>query len=407
MRKNIIGLGFGILLIALVYLWQTTPTWATKLNQPVLVLQTQSEQTAKSSNVAPKSDMLLVRPRGAPGELIAYDLADRQVRFRLPPGRLSADGKHYFAATQFGDETRFKEFDPLTGQLRMEYQIRDQWIVGGVSLQGNWIALTKANGSKTNTNIVVVYMVDGKIIHSLNLDGNFEVEAISADGNSLFLIQYLSAKSSERYAIRLYDLARGELVPGALRAKGEPEEMVGIAYNQVASPDGRWLLTLYLDTQNKLAFIHTLDLQDKFAHCVDLPSGDGDLDLLKYYTLSLSPDGSKVYAVNAALGIVAEVDLDSRRVIRAVEFDRRPVAAADDPQAQFSHSIVSGDGQTLYFANGNDVWAYDTLSGKVGERYTADAPIVGLGLSGDGKRLYIAHADQSLRMFDSLTSRGR
>lgn len=33
--------------------------------------------------------------------------------------------------------------------------------------------------------------------------------------------------------------------------------------------------------------------------------------------------------------------------------------------------------------------------------------IIGLGLSGDGKRLYIAHADQSLRMFDSLTSRGR
>jgi DNA-binding beta-propeller fold protein YncE len=172
----------------------------------------------------------------------------------------------------------------------------------------------------------------------------------------------------------------------------------------VASPDGRWLLTLYLSTRRDVAFIHALNLIDKYPLCIDLPSGSGNFSQLKDYTLALSPSGRTVYAANAALGVVAEVSLDQWQVVRQAKFAAGTFeAAAHDMHSPTAHGVISGDGQMLYFANGKEVWSYGTQTGKVSGPYLMDGHIRGLGLSGDGQRLYVAGLDRSLRVFDTTT----
>jgi hypothetical protein len=215
----------------------------------------------------------------------------------------------------------------------------------------------------------------------------------------LFLVQHLPAVNPDHYLIRLYDLANEELLVDPLRAKGADEVMAGLAWGGVASPDGRWLLTLYLNTSHNMAFIHALNLVEKFPVCIDLPSGEGDFEQLEYYSLTLAPNGRAVYAANPALGIVAEVSLDTFQVTRQVEFAATiplETTTASYAETPTNYSILSKDGQRLYFSGGWDVWGYNTQSHEVSGPHLSDIPIKGLGLSKEGQRLFVATDEQPL-----------
>ena len=362
-----------------------------------------------SETNAPPADGFIVRPEGAKGSLSVFDMPSGQRRFTLPAGMLSADGKHYFTAMPdpYPGEaaTIVTLFDPGTGEPYDKFSITGQWELSGVSPSGRWVALTRlpsenekqawTKANQWQTDIQIVESETGKTTHTLSLDGNFEVETISADGNSLFLVQHLPAINPDHYLIRLYDLSAEQLQADPLRAKGADEVMAGLAWDGVASPDGHWLLTLYLSTRRDVAFVHTLDLQNKFPVCIDLPSGGGDLGQLKYYNLALSPDDQTIYATNAVLGVVAEVDLNTRQVVRTVEFTPSLPAKATgySPQTPASRSVVSKDGRMVYFTSGAGIWVYDAQRGRVNGPYSIDAQILGLGLSSDGTQVYVAGAD--------------
>jgi WD40 repeat protein len=359
------------------------------------------------------SELFFVRPEGAASSLVAYDMADGSQRFSLPAGMLSADRKHFYAAEADGSKTGLRSFDPATGGELSRFTLDGAWALSGVSPTGRWLALTRIasasekqawiEANQWKTDVQIVDAQSGQTAHLLSLDGNFEVETIS--GKSLFLIQHLPAVNPDHYLIRLYDLSAEALIADPLRSKGSDEVMAGLAWEGVASPDGLWLLTLYLSTRRDVAFVHTLDLLNKYPVCIDLPSGGGDFDQLKYYSLTLSPDGQKVYATNAVLGAVAEVDLTQRQVTRTIFFDpdRSAPEASYDPQAPTARSAISRDGQRLYFTSGREVWVYDTRAGTVSGPYVVNTPVLGLGVSGDGKRLYVASAGQPLRVFDTAS----
>ena len=372
----------------------------------------EAEEAAPLENDAPPAELFLVRPEGAKGPLVAYDMSDGRERFALPAGMLSAYGRHYYAAASQPESTRLDAYDPGTGNLERRFTLKGQWALSGVSPLGRWLALTRiasegekqawAKSNQWKTDVQIVDANSGETAHVLSLDGNFEVETISAAGDSLFLVQHLPAVNPDHYLIRLYDLSAENLVADPLRSKGSDEVMAGLAWEGLASPDGRWLLTLYLSTRRNTAFIHTLDLLNKYPVCIDLPSGSGDFDQLKDYTLALSPDGQKVYATNTALGVVAEVSLNTLKVARTVTFDARPLAKYDLP-TPVGRSVVSKGGRMLYFSGGQDVWFYDTKSKAVSGPFSIDSQIVGLGLSSDGNRLHVASADGSLTTLNAAS----
>jgi hypothetical protein len=354
-----------------------------------------STATEGAPDVARKnlpSEIFSTRPSGPNGPLVGFDVASRERRFALPAGLRAADGMSYFAARARGDRTRLQSFDPTNGRLRRSAWLEGRWKLGGVSPSGAWVALKAARGQTTD---VAVVAWPSARLRVLRLDGDFDIDAISADGSSLFLIQHLG---DTQYVVRLYDLARARLVAGALRQKGSDEIMAGYAWGGTASPDGRWLLTLYLSTTRKVAFVHALNLENRYPHCIFLPSGAGDFEQLKRYSLTLSPDGDRVYAANPALGVVATVDLARLEVEDVASFE----AGAE---TGYALGAMSKEGRTLYFASGRKLWAFDAAFNVVRGPYPATGPVVGLGFSRDGRRVYAADANRGVAAFDAATGR--
>jgi hypothetical protein len=345
-------------------------------------------------------------------------MRDGSLAFQLPAGMASADESRFFSAQPLGTVTTLSAFNLASGELEREIELDGNWALAGLAPNGGWIALVRVTGDKEQqawqaagrweTHVQIVNTATGEPAHFLNLEGNFEVETVSDDGQSLFMIQHLPAINPDYYLIRLYDLSEERLIADPLRSKTGEDIMAGYAWGGVASRDGRWLLTLYLSTSRNVAFIHALDLKSKFPVCIDLPLGEGDFEALRHYTLALSADGQTVYAANPALGIVAEVSLgqgDFFGVLRQAAFAPSPMPdQSNEGGAPAGRSVLSPDGSTLFFTNGAELWSYDTQAATVAIPIAAGRDIVGLNVTGDGQRLHVAHLDGTVSTFDTASN---
>ena len=315
--------------------------------------------------------VFVARAAGIGGPLTGYDARLARL-FSLPPGIRAADGSGYFAV----QDGRLLRFDPRTGVKSRTYALQGDWTLGGVSANGAWVALTRPG-----TEVVVLDTRAGKVTDRISLRGHFTVETVSSEGDFLFLQQNFVDGS---YAVRGYDLAANQMLPGSLATKGETLLMQGLATQTVASPDGRWLLTLYVNTASNTAFVHALNLIDRVPLCILMPPCKrcGTEDLARW-SLALGPDGRTLFAANPAAGRVAEIHLPSARVIDDARF--RPA------RGTASYAAVAPDGSQLLFTNGETVWAYDTHRGFASELHSQPG-IVELGFSTDG-RVFAARKD--------------
>ena len=339
--------------------------------------------------------LLFVQPTGVPGPVLAYDTRSGSRRFALPRGISSSDGRLHVAATSGRVGTVVWRYALASGALQTTWVLRGRWELAAVSPTGVWTALARRSPTRTSVRIVGR---SGRVAHELELAGDFEVETISRDGKRLFLIEHLRGQAA-RYRVRLFDVSRSRLASRPLRGKGEPSVMAGLAWSGVGSPDGRWLLTLYLNTARNLAFVHALDLDRSLPSCIFLPSRTS-VGALKRYSLTLSPDGRRLFATNPALGVVAEIDLERRSVVRTARF-----AAGAAPSRVSLPGTVSRSGRTLYFSGGRDLWAYDAAYGVVRGPYRTDGRIIGFGFGASDRRVHALRADGTLLSFDAATGR--
>ena len=374
---------------------------------PLLVLLPAPSATADGcpspcsgqSSSPPTTKYLYVQPDGARGEIRAYDTASGRVAFSLPAGSASANGRRHLVASPRRLNTELAEFDLRNGLMEFVSYVRGRWQIGGVSPTGRWAALVADRGAQTR--IAIVDAQRARVVHRASLAGRFEIETISRDGRRLFLIQHLR---DGHYLVRLYDLTLGRLKTQALKASGEGAPMVGLAWSGVGSPNGRWLLTLYLNTHHNHAFVHALDLQQGKPACIDLPSGGGRLAALKRYTLTLSPNGRTLFAANPALGVVASIDLRTLRVTRAARFTPSP---AGRPTRELSAGTISRNGRTLYFSAGNGLWAYDAAYGLVRGPYRTGGQLIGFGYGLGDRTIHALRTDGKMLRFDAATGRRR
>jgi hypothetical protein len=341
------------------------------------------------------SKLLFVQPAGARGPLVVYDTRTGAPVFRLPPGIASADGQGYFAAKADRTGTMLKQYYAPTGELINTWLQPGHWTLEGVSPTGRWVALTR---KQTGTTTVRIFDVGrGRVAHVMQLAGSFEVETVSLGGKRLFLIEHLGNK---RYRVRQYDLSRERLVARPLRAAGV-KLMAGYAWSGVASPDGHWLLTLYLSTARNVAFVHSLNLRKSFPACVGLPSGKGRFAELKNYSLSLTPDSRVLFAANPTLGVVAEVDLGRSRIFRVTRF--HPSRSRTTAPRAATLSTISRDSRTLYFSAGRDLWAFDAAYDRIRGPYPTGGEIVGVGYGARDRRIFAVRTDGRMLAFDAAT----
>jgi hypothetical protein len=342
----------------------------------------------------PDAKLLLAQPQGEAGPLLAYDTAVCRLRFALPAGRASADGRTFVAATAAGARTRLQRFAAATGTLVRTDAVPGRWRLAAVSPDGRFVALSRRGAAAT-----AVRLVDarGRTRHTLALPGDVEVEAISKDGARLFLIEHVD---DHRYRVRTLDL-RSELA-AAIRKRGVLAPMSGYAWAAVGSPDGRWLLTLYVDTARRSAFVHALDLVHARPLCIAVPSR-GPRTALERYALKLSPDARTLFAANPALGAVAEIDLGRLRVERVTRF--RPPPIAEPPSRRGAAATISRDGRTLSFTAGRSLLALDRARGRVRGPYPTWGRVVALGFGAGDRRVHVLRGDGRLVAFDAGTGR--
>jgi hypothetical protein len=346
------------------------------------------------SFTAAGSRLLYVRTSGAIGPLLAYDLATGKRRFALGRGLLSADGSRFFGARMAAGRTTITRYETTAGRRVGRWSVSGRWWPAGISANGRWLALAASEPGRGMTRLALVSTDRRRVVRTVPLRGWWEIETVSNDGQRLFMIQHLRTS----YVVRLYDVAKGALRAGSLKIKGESSQMVGSAWGSVGSPDGNWLLTLYIK-DGQTAFVHALDLRRAYARCLDLPTGDSsDFASLSQYVFVLSPDGTVLYAANPTLGIVAKLDLAQGKVVQTTRF--RGSGSTSGAPASAAIGAMSHDGRTLYFSTGGAIWAYDSAFGRVRGPYAAGR-VAGLGFSLDDRRLYVVRASGSVATLDA------
>lgn len=312
---------------------------------------------------------------------------------RLPLGVPSSDWTHLYSI--LGGS--LVDIDPQTGTtlssmtLPGHYQLppaTNSGMPGGISPDGRWLVLEAFDqtpgGVPSGTHMLLIDTNTSQVMHHVNLAGYFRFDAISNDGDRLYLIQYLNGKE---YYVRLYDVTIASLTDNIVVDKSDGNQaMTGVRLSGIASPDGHWLYSMYV-RENAGPFIHALSLDGPFAFCLDLPgNGFAKSEAEMRWSLAMSRDGSRLYAVNGSTGVLAELDISSPyspQVTRTAH-----IATGGSARAASSGALISPDGKTLVTAGGSGTVWVDTAGLTTRMIALNDWHVSSLGLSPDGRTLY-------------------
>jgi hypothetical protein len=166
-----------------------------------------------------------------------------------------------------------ERFTSLPGSLGVPGAASDGSATG-LSADGRTLVLSGGVGRYPilRTHLVVLDALHLRTRARIDLRGWFNVDAISPTGRWLYLIHYPSARDTNRYEVRAYDLLNRRLVAKPVIDPREPDEaMQGFPTTRAVSADGRWAYTLY-DRAGEAPFIHALDTARRTAACIDLPA---------------------------------------------------------------------------------------------------------------------------------------
>jgi hypothetical protein len=257
-------------------------------------------------------------------------------------GVLSLDGGTRFVtiADHAAAGTFVERIDAHGGEVEKTVHLDGAWTLSpvavdgsatGVSADGSTIALVRPGFGQRDAHIALLGAARLELIDRVHLNGTFSLDAISPDGDGLFLIHYANRYGSTDYKVQRYDVSNGRLGPPIVDPREPDEKMVGYPYSRTTSPDGRWAYTLYDGPKEQ--FIHALDTQRGRAFCVDLDGVVPRKDLWRS-TLDVSPDGGTL-SVIAGGTTMASIDTKSFDVARPSGSDEgspeTSAPADDDP----------------------------------------------------------------------------
>lgn len=345
----------------------------------------------------------------------------------LPAGLAAPDHSVLYTATpNASGGTTVARVNPLTGKTLLTLTLASHYTISGdgwgdatLSADGRWLALERVDGSGTASLFTLVDTQTMKAARTFTLGGAFTLDAIANGGRMLYLLQNVN-DAARHYYVRAYDAQAGQLIQGYIVDKTELNEtwdMAGYAVARQEASDGSVDYTLYIAPGLKKAFIHALPLSNDpngglFAHCIDLPGGSPDL--LRYYTLAMSPDGTTLYAANMALGVVARVSLhggssnvfsDQVTAMGSFASGVSSVPGQASQRPLYNGAALSPDAKTLYVSGPNGISAFAAGTLALRKTYLAGQDITSVAVGAGSNTLYAVNPSAGVSVIDLASGR--
>ena len=348
----------------------------------------------------------------------------REKMLDLPTGVPAGDDwGRIFTATAAGGKTTIRDVVVQPGLGGPEVVIDGTWrlpTIGpdplpvGLSVDGSTLVLVEADlaaGStpRARSRFAVLSVVPlAGPARIVTLPGRFDYDALSPNGRTLYVVEHLDTAEGGQYQVRAVDVATGKLADGVIVDKRNIDErMAGYPLAQVRREDGL-VLTLYQGLEHP--FIHALNTAEGWAVCIDLPGNGAEDAAAADWGLAEAPDGRSVYAVNATLGFVAEVDPAELGLRRSAVV--MPLAGSGIVLAKFGHQaggptgrriVVGPDGRTIYAAGAGGILAIDTATLVATATFAKGTAVDALAVTPDGGTLYALLRDGHIVKLDATT----
>jgi len=346
--------------------------------------------------------------QSAANRIEAVDAGSGRLERTMPIGTPSRDWSRLYAITYDGSRTILQAIDLKTAAVVHQLSIDGRFALPsstgtgpseGLSPNGRWLVL-QGQANRTETTFDLVNTDFAQHPRPISLSGSFSFDAISNDGQRLYLIESLAATQPGHYRVRMYDLVAGSLDPAIIIDKREIEtaSMTGTRISGIFSPDGGWQYSVYVNEKTG-AFIHALNLEGKFAWCIDLPAG-GDRYQQSMWSLVAKADGSAVYAVNPVLGQIGVVNVGTAGpapgLSRVASYAPVSGSVANSGSLidavakgmQIGSAALSRDERTLFATGFSGTVAIDASSLTLGRRLISDPGIESVVMSQDGAWLF-------------------
>lgn len=254
-----------------------------------------------------------------------------------PTGIASPDRKTRLVTVPAARDTLVERTEQDGGAIADSALVRGRFTIPAVALDGTAAGLSHDASTlvlikprdrfpRARTVLAILDAPRLRVRRIVNLRGDFSFDALSPDGATVYVIQYVDPRDPTRYLVRALDSENGRLRPGAIVDPDESgDDMRGYPLTRATSPDGRWEYTLY-DGMGEHPFVHALDTVRPRAVCIDLPPAlaSSDMSLLR---LDVARGGRRLDVAGQG-GPVAIVDLASFAVSEPAR--RRPEPARDD-----------------------------------------------------------------------------
>jgi hypothetical protein len=360
-----------------------------------------------NASQAPQAPTELLMLQTANG-VAAVDATTGTLLARIDGAVPSADWSHvYTSSPEPEGGTQIHAIDATTGNTVATRHVDGDVVIRAVSADGTWLALSAPPPAGASTwapapaaiSDISIAASDGSSPpERFHLHGNFEPEALSADGAWLYMLQYRPPMDPASYRVTRLDIEKGRVTPVYGPNKGPVENMTATRLHQVASPDEGALYTLYTNQPpaylharpvtrtseaDEVAFVHTLSLRDGFAFCTELPKPFGSASA-SGSAIAVSPGGSRVFAIDADHGRITVIRPDRQRIVHDAPVDlsaigHGPVSAR-----------VTDDGSTLLVAGAAGVVPVDAVTLEPRRLVPTPGAVTGLALSPDGARLFVS-----------------
>ena len=305
-------------------------------------------RSAVSAGLAIAVSLTFAATAAADGLPVPFDAADNA-------GVTLPDHPYSYATAGAGGDTAVIQTSRDTGEIKTSTELRGTYGVplvaydgtpSGLSGDGETLVLIKPRTRfpRAETSFAVLATERMRVVDEITLEGDFSFDALSPDGETMYLIRYSDPRDPTQYEVRAYDLERGRLLPEPIVDPNESaEEMAGFPQTRAVGPGGRWAYTLYARAErHHPPFVHALDTERGTAVCIDLDllADERRIDLVSVLP---SSDGRSL-GISSRGTPLASVDLASFEVQAAAAPAGEPTPAGDDDDPMAWALVALGAG---------------------------------------------------------------